>query len=226
VDTLLGPCWHRYTHDGYGQRPDGGPFEKWGKGRAWPLLTAERGHYVLAAGQNVDMYFRAIEGFGGPTALLPEQVWDEPDRPEIGMYLGQPTGSARPLMWAHAAYLKLLRSAHDGQLFDLIPEVAQRYRNGHGRRRIEIWKQNRQVRSVERGWTLRIQTRQPFRLHWTRDEWKSSNDTDSTPTRLGIHFVDVSVPADQQAPIRFTFYWKGSEEWEGHDHEVAVLGQR
>ena len=31
------------------------------------------------------------------TGLLPEQVWDERDRPDIGMYLGQPTGSARPL---------------------------------------------------------------------------------------------------------------------------------
>ena len=40
VDTPFGPCWHRYNHDGYGQREDGGPFQQWGKGRAWPLLTA------------------------------------------------------------------------------------------------------------------------------------------------------------------------------------------
>jgi hypothetical protein len=32
-----------------------------------------------------------------PTGLLPEQVWDEPDRPEVGMYLGRPTGAAMPL---------------------------------------------------------------------------------------------------------------------------------
>ncbi len=141
------------------------------------------------------------------------------------MYLGQPTGSARPLMWAHAEYLKLLRSVRDGQVFDFVPEVARRYRNGHGQRRVEVWKQNRQVRTVKRGWTLRIQSGQPFRLHWSRDEWKTTKDTQSTATSLGIHFVDVSVPPNQQAPIRFTFYWTGSEQWEGKDHEVAIRGR-
>ena len=46
------------------------------------------------------------------------------------MYLGKPTGAAMPLMWAHAEYIKLVRSAHDGEIFDLVPEVASRY--GHG----------------------------------------------------------------------------------------------
>lgn len=50
VDTPLGPSWRRYNHDGYGQRPDGSAFAGWGQGRAWPLLTGERGHYELAAG--------------------------------------------------------------------------------------------------------------------------------------------------------------------------------
>src|SRR5262249_46252184 len=53
VQTPFGPCWRRYNHDGYGQRPDGSPFVNWGEGRAWPLLTGERGHYELAAGHDV-----------------------------------------------------------------------------------------------------------------------------------------------------------------------------
>jgi glucoamylase len=40
TETPLGTVWHRYNHDGYGQRPDGGPYEGHGKGRGWPLLTA------------------------------------------------------------------------------------------------------------------------------------------------------------------------------------------
>lgn len=52
VDFAGGPCWRRYTHDGYGQREDGGAFEGWGTGRPWPLLTGERGHYELAAGRD------------------------------------------------------------------------------------------------------------------------------------------------------------------------------
>jgi len=99
LDTAFGPCWHRYNHDGYGQREDGGPFEGWGRGQAWPLLTGERGHYELAAGRDALPYIRAMERFATKTALLPEQIWDEPDRPDIFMYLGQPTGGAMPLCW-------------------------------------------------------------------------------------------------------------------------------
>ncbi|KAJ8135882.1 hypothetical protein OY671_010905, partial [Metschnikowia pulcherrima] len=41
---------------------------------------------------------------------LPEQVWDEDDNSEYHLYKGRPTGSAMPLAWAHAEYIKLLRS--------------------------------------------------------------------------------------------------------------------
>ena len=50
-----------------------------------------------------------------------------------------------PLMWAHAEYIKLLRSIADGEVFDLIPEVAERYLNGRGRKDLKIWKRNRMV---------------------------------------------------------------------------------
>ena len=62
VDTPFGPCWRRYNHDGYGQREDGGPYQGWGYGHAWPLLTGERGHYELAAGRDVRPFIRAMEG--------------------------------------------------------------------------------------------------------------------------------------------------------------------
>jgi glucoamylase len=100
VDTPVGPVWRRYNHDGYGQREDGGPYVGWGKGRAWPLLTGERAHLELAAGRDVIPFIRAIEGFASATGLLPEQVWDEKDKPDAHMFLGRPTGSAMPLMWA------------------------------------------------------------------------------------------------------------------------------
>ena len=63
VETPFGPCWYRYNNDGYGQREDGGPFVGWGKGRAWPLLAGERGHYELAAGHDTNLFIRAMEGF-------------------------------------------------------------------------------------------------------------------------------------------------------------------
>jgi glucoamylase len=221
VDTPFGPCWRRYNHDGYGQRDDGGPYVGWGTGRAWPLLTGERGHYELAARHDVSVFIRAMERFASPTGMLPEQIWDEADRPEVHMYFGRPTGAAMPLMWAHAEYIKLLRSVHDGVVFDLVPEVAQRYRSGERRQPIEIWKPNRHAPSVAPGSVLRILTRAPFRLVWSADDWQTTHDTPSSST-VGFEYVDIGVAADQRAPIRFTFFWTADQRWEGRNYEVPA----
>lgn len=224
IETPFGPCWRRYNHDGYGNRPDGGPFQGWGKGRAWPLLTGERGHYELAAGRDVKPYIRAMEGFASKGGMLPEQVCDE-TYPSHSLCLGRPSGSAMPLMWAHAEYIKLLRSVRDGRVFDLIPIVADRYLRERGRKDLEVWKPVRQVRNVGVGQTLRIQAPGPFQLHWSRDDWQSVQDRDSTATVLGIHFLDIPIAAPQKAPIRFTFLWRDNAHWKGRDYEVAVRGE-
>lgn len=223
VETGCGPVWRRYNHDAYGQREDGGPFTGWGKGRAWPLLTGERGHYALAAGEDPQPYLRAMEAFAIPTGLLPEQVWDEPDRPDLHMYLGRPTGSARPLMWAHAEYIKLLRSRRDGRVFDCIPEVAARYIADRRRcQTIEIWKPNRHVRAVSPGATLRVQAPEPFLLRWSRDGWQTGTDAESRSTALGIDYVDIPAGPEDGGAIRFTFRWPLRNAWEGDDYRVAV----
>jgi glucoamylase len=222
VETPDGPCWKRYNWDGYGQREDGGPFIGWGTGRAWPLLTGERAHYEFAAGRDVTPFVRSMERFATCTGLLTEQVWDQPDRPEMHMFLGRPTTAAMPLMWAHAEYIKLLRSVKDGRVFDFIPEVAERYRNGASRKKLEIWKFNRRVRTATPGWTLRIQAPHAFRLHWSSDGWTTANDTDSASTAIGSHFVDIPTSPGQRAPIRFTFLWAKDSRWDGSDYEVAM----
>ena len=43
------------------------------------------------------------------------------------MYFGRSAGSAQPLVWAHAEYMKLLRSVADGRVFDRISVVEERY---------------------------------------------------------------------------------------------------
>jgi len=223
VNTPIGPVWHRYNHDGYGQRESGGPYAGWGKGRAWPLLTGERAHFELAAGQDIKPFIRAIERFASATGLLPEQVWDEQDKPEKYMFLGRPTGSAMPLMWAHAEYIKLLRSASDGRVFDLIPEVAHRYLGDRKSCQLfEIWKPNRQVRVVKRGYTLRVQVPASFRLHWTGDDWRTVNDKASAPTTFGVEFIDIPITLAQRAPLRFTLFWPERNSWEGRDYLVEV----
>lgn len=222
VDTPFGPCWRRYNHDGYGQRSDGGPYQGWGYGHAWPLLTGERGHYELATSRDARPYIRAMEKFATSTKLLPEQVWALPDQPQSHMYSGRPTGGAMPLCWAHAEYIKLVRSAADGQVFDLISEVADRYRNPRLASPLEVWKFNRQVRSLPAGATLRIQAAAPFRLHWTCDAWKQAHDTDSKSIGTGHEYADIRVLPQQRAPLSFTFFWTAAARWEGRDFHVGI----
>jgi glucoamylase len=141
------------------------------------------------------------------------------------MHFGHPTGGATPLVWAHGEYLKLARSIADKRVFDLIPEVAERYQKN--RKELsespgEIWMFRRQPATTPRGRTLRIHAESPFRLRWTGDEWKKAADIDSKSTGLGVYFCDIAIPAEQKSPIQFTFYWTESSNWEQRNFEVGI----
>ena len=169
-------------------------------------------------------FIKALEGFASASNMLPEQVWDEPDHPQLHMFLGYPTGAAMPLMWTHAEYIKLLRSLRDGRIFDQIPAVAERYLGPDSACRLmEIWKPNRQPGTVRRGYTLRIDYPAPFLLHWTSDEWNTANDVKSISTAVGMEYVDIIIPHDQKAPIRFTFFWTSEGRWEEKEYLVNVI---
>ena len=220
VETPNGPAWHRYPHDGYGDRDDGGPYDRWGVGRAWPLLTGERGHYELAAGRDPAPYLRALERFAGATGLLPEQVWDAPDLPSAHLYRGRPTGAARPLVWAHAEYLNLLRSTHDGRVFDRIPEVHERYKPSAARGRPEeFWTPARAPTCVDAGARLWVLATEPFRLHGSSDGWRTTFDVESLASPTGLH-VAVLADLPTRGTLRFTRYWTRRSTWEGWDHAV------
>ncbi len=223
VETPFGPCFRRYNHDGYGQREDGGPFLGWGTGRAWPLLTGERGHYELAAGGDPSPYLRAMEEFTTAGGLIPEQVWDGPDLSGSSCRFGRATGAANPLAWAHAEYIRLLRSVNDGAVFDRLPSVAKRYQDGEGRRNLEIWKFNRQLRRMRPGQTLRLLALSPFRFRFSTDGWKTVVDREAVfLPAIGCGYVDIILPDTQTAPVVFTFFWTASQRWEGRDFSVEM----
>ena len=128
-----------------------------------------------------------------------------------------------PLLWAHGEYLKLVRSVADGQVFDQIAPVVERYQRSRRKSPpLEIWKLNRQVRSLPAGGILRIQAASPFRLRWTCDEWKHANDAKSAAIATGHEYVDIQVPPEQSAPVRFTFFWTAAGRWEGRDFQVGI----
>ena len=118
VVTPKGPSWYRYPGDAYGEQDR--TSLTLAQGRPWPLLTGERGVYAMAAGDETTAatLLQALEGFANEGGMFSEQVWED---------TGEGTGSATPLVWAHAEYLVLWRSWHERAVFDLPDLVAQRY---------------------------------------------------------------------------------------------------
>ena len=220
INTPKGPCWRRYNHDGYGQRHDGGPFQGFGQGRAWPLLTGERAHYELAAGHDVSSLIETYEKFASQGAMMPEQIWDEPDR--NGLIFGGPAGSAMPLVWAHAEYLKLLRSVFDGRVFDKIDAVEKRYANGRERINLEVFKLRRPVKTIRAGYTLRIIAQHHFRALWTVDDWQTVTTIDSATVGHAGSFADIPTTPKQTGKVSFTLFWPMENRWEGHNFDVAI----
>lgn len=223
VVTPSGTCWHRYNHDGYGQGKNGEAFQKFGIGRAWPLLAGERGHYEIAAGRLAGEQIQAMEGFSTSTHLLPEQVWDEPDLLEKRLRFGCPTGSAVPLLWAHAEYIKLLRSTADAKVYDRVQEVAERYLNAEKKPATHmIWSLAHPAHVARKGETIRLVADVQFDAHWTHDGWKTVLIQQSTATKLGVHFADLDAVATASVEIEFTFLWKDDARWEGTNYAVGI----
>ena len=226
VETPEGPCWRRYNHDGYGQRKDGGPYEGWGQGRAWPLLLGERAHYELAAGGDVKSLIGTYEKYSSAGGMLPEQIWDGPDLPSEGMYTGQSAGSAQPLVWAHAEYIKLLRSVADGKVYDRIEPVERRYSKPVADREfqstIEIFQRTRPILSVPAGNTLRLLDTEEFEVVWSADQWVTTERTKATGVGQMGWFADLATSSEQAGSILFTFLFPASNRWVGHNFQVEL----
>ena len=229
IETPSGVLWRRYNHDGYGQRKDGGPYEGWGQGRTWPLLAGERAHYELAAGRSAQEYIHTIENCSSAGGMLPEQVWDRADLPSEGMFFGKSAGSAQPLVWAHAEYLKLLRSVVDGRVFDRISVVEERYAVAAEKRTftstIEIFQLARPVTSILAGLTLRIVNAGHFQVRYTTNNWLTNATLDSQHVGLAGGYVDLATKPDQTGSIVFTLCWPETGQslrWLGRNLEVTM----
>ncbi len=230
VDSLLrvnlpqGQCWYRYNGDGYGEHEDGSPFDGTGVGRPWPLLAGERAHYELAAGRAdaAKELLRMMEFCTEGGRLIPEQVWDAADIPERELFLGKPSGSASPLVWAHAEYIKLRRSLCDGKIFDQPTATAQRYLVEKTRATHFEWRFNNKCRTMPPGKTLRLVLPSPARVHWSLDGWKTPQDLD-TRDPLGTYIADLPTEGLVSGrEVVFTFYWLLEQRWEGLDYIVTI----
>ncbi len=122
--------------------------------------------------------------------------------PGESMRLGQPDGSAVPLVWAHAEYLKLLRSAADGKVFDRVDPVYERYCEPEGRaklrRDLEIYSRRRPIQTMAPGSTLRILDDKQFRAGL--DHRRLADHQDQLSRSLGSAGFSADIPPDGAKP--------------------------
>jgi glucan 1,4-alpha-glucosidase len=141
--TARGPGWHRYNGDGYGDRAsDGRPWAPSGQGTGhlWPALSAERGEHEQASGNatGAASLLLGMSRFASGVGLIPEQNWELPDLPpspygtdptlaSIGFENGGAAGSASPLTWSAASFVRLAGNLAAGRNVVLPAATHSRY---------------------------------------------------------------------------------------------------
>ena len=224
VETPTGPSWHRYNDDGYGEHDDGSAFDGAGRGRAWPLLTGERGHYELAAGRDPLPLLLAMVRMASPGGMLPEQIWDAAPVPSRGLEPGRPTGSAMPLAWTHAEYIKLVVSRALGRPLDRPQRVWQRYAGRRPRVTRVVWCAHAPASELPEGAILTVAVTAPATFRWGFDGWTDICERRTTATTLGLHAVEIDTARLKAGrSIDLTYRLEPSGEWAGRDFRISVI---
>jgi len=137
VDVADGAAFYRYNGDGYGERARVDKGAPWsvtneGKGRLWPLLTGERAEYELRAGDGDALLqpaqsLKTMQGFANSGRMIAEQVWDREYGTDYNWAFGEGTGSATPLAWSMAQYVRLAHGIDAGEPVETPAFVRERY---------------------------------------------------------------------------------------------------
>lgn len=208
-ETPSGPSYYRYNGDGYGEHADGAPFDGEGIGRLWPLLTGERGHYAVAAGEDARPYLDAMSHMTGPGGLIPEQIWDSEAIPERGLEPGKPSGSAMPLLWAHAEFLKLLAAEADGRAAESLAVIEERYGGKRPQAAQWHWRENSPFDTMPAGRSLAIERTSPFSLLYGLSGPEQGEARQSAPGPFGMHLVSFDAN-ELTAGATFSFAFQDS----------------
>jgi glucoamylase len=224
TDTPNGPVWHRYRGDGYGEHEDGSAFDGTGIGRGWPLLTGERGHYELCAGRDPLPYLEAMAAMASPGGMIPEQVWDADPVPARRLVPGRATGSAMPLAWAHAEFVKLLVSRQIGHPFGRPRTVWERYRGRRPVAQYAFWWRHAPIGAMRQGAQLAVALLDPAIVHWSRNFWQDVADTPTVDSGLGFH-VAVLDTAAVMPDGRIDFTWRRRDDgaWAEENAQIWVI---
>jgi glucoamylase len=224
VQTPSGPCWHRYNEDGYGEHDDGSGYDGTGRGRAWPLLTGERGHYELCLGRDPLPYLQTMTRMASSGGMLPEQVWDSVPIPARGLEPGRPTGAAMPLVWAHAEFLKLVASRPLMRPFDRPRLLWERYGGARPPLTHVIWCEQAPASELPEDSRLTVALRAPGAVHYGFDGWQDVREVETSPNSLGLHLVEIDT-ARLRAGRSIDLTYRCGPRWIGRDFHIRVTAR-
>jgi glucoamylase len=223
VEMPTGVAYRRYNGDGYGEHEDGSPFDGTGIGRPWPLLAGERGHFDLLLGRDPLPWLETMARMTGPGGLIPEQVWDGPAMPEHGLIPGKPSGSAMPLVWAHAEFLKLLAARQQKRPLEQLDSVDEHLREKSADAGTWHWRPDTPFDTLPKNRDLLIDLPVPFVLHLGFDGWQANEDRPSTRLPFGRYGVRLArQDLASHKIVDFTVYFVDEARWDGRDYHVQL----
>jgi glucoamylase len=162
----------------------------------------------------------------GPGGLIPEQVWDGPSLPARQLEPGKPTGSAMPLVWAHAEFLKLLVARQQKRPLELLSSVEEHLSRDEATDETSgigtwHWRPDLPFDAVPDGRDILIDMPVPFILHVGFNGWQDLEDRPSAPLAFDRHGVRLQAKDfDRRLVVDFTLYLIDEALWEGRDHHV------
>jgi glucoamylase len=168
-------------------------------------------------------YIEAMAAMTGIGGLLPEQVWDSAPISACDLYPGQPSGSAMPLVWAHAEYIKLCLSRELGSPVDRPAQTWQRYHGQRPQLDYVVWRLRQRLRGLPAGKALCLLLHAPAVIHWGHSGWQDVADVHTEDYGLA-HLARLPtaglLPGDS---MQFTLYWPDDDRWQGEDFELAII---
>ena len=175
----------------------------------------------MLRGEDPTPHLEVMRQLTGRCGLMPEQVWDEaaPARATAG----EPTGSAMPLLWSHAEFLKLVYARKQGRPIEQLDVVRERYLGQRPQADVWHWRPDAPFASVPQGRDARIELPFRFRLRFGFDGWQDAADRESEP--LGFGLYGVLLEADMlsaRSRIDFTYRNQESERWVDVDYGFAI----
>lgn len=157
-----------------------------------------------------------------PGGMIPEQVWDDRPVPQRRLRRGRPTGSAMPLAWAHAEFIKLAVSRGLGRPFDRPQAVWDRYNGAVPTATTAFWWPHAGIRQFPAGVTLVIALPDAGVVYWGTNGWSNITKTEARDTGVGFFAATLNTSTLRKGErVNFTIRWQNGD-WIGADYDPTV----